>query len=58
MARSRPDSSKTPRHVYKEMKEAGASKKEAADMARESISKRRVPPSQRPNDERTREEGG
>ena len=57
MAGHKSEASKAPRHVYKQMKEAGASKKEAADIARESIPKRRVPASERPNDERTREMG-
>jgi hypothetical protein len=58
MAGPKSESSKQPRHLYKAAKAAGASKREAADIARASISKRSFPPSERPNAEQTREKGG
>ena len=58
MAGPNSENSKTPRHVYKEMKDAGMSKQDAAETARESISKRRVPADARPNAEEKREKGG
>jgi hypothetical protein len=44
--------------VYKQMKEQGLSKRDAAAMANESIPKRRVPAGSRPDAEETREKGG
>ncbi len=54
-----PDSekSKTPRHLYRELRRAGVDRETAEQMARDSISKRRVPPSERPDDVRTTEKG-
>ena len=58
MAGPKSDNSKQPRHVYKAAKESGASKREAADIARMSISKRSFPTSQRPNPDEVKEKGG
>jgi hypothetical protein len=58
MAGPKSETSKKPRHVYKEMKERGLSKRDAAAMANESIPKRRVPADSRPDAEATREKGG
>jgi hypothetical protein len=57
MAGPKSESSKQPRHVYKEMKEKGLDKHDAAAMARASIPKRRVPARSRPDAEETREKG-
>ena len=58
MAGPKSESSKQPRHVYKQLKDQGLSKKDAAAMANESIPKRRVPADSRPDAEEHREKGG
>jgi hypothetical protein len=55
MAGSESEKSKTPRHLYRELRRAGVDRETAEQMARDSISKRRV--SERPDDVRTTEKG-
>ena len=57
MAGPKSESSKQPRRIYKQMKEAGLSKRDAAALANETIPKRRVPAAARVNAEQTREKG-
>lgn len=57
MAGPNSQNSKAPRHVYRELKRAGVPRDDAEQMAHDSISKRRVPASERPDDDATREKG-
>ena len=58
MAGPNSEKSKAPRHIYRELRRAGVAREDAEQMSRESIPKRRVPPSERPDDVGTTEKGG
>ena len=58
MAGPKSESSKQPRYLYKRLKAQGLGKKDAAELAQESIPKRRVPADSRTDAEETREKGG
>jgi hypothetical protein len=57
MAGPNSEKSKAPRHVYRELRRAGVDRDDAEQLARDSISKRRLPASERPNADATREKG-
>jgi hypothetical protein len=57
MAGPKSEGSKQPRYLYKQLKEQGLDKKNAAELAQESIPKRRVPAASRTDAEETREKG-